>query len=42
MLTHKAGKPLESPRNPYPWVNLDEDALYSVYVNLEEACLVQG
>lgn len=41
MLTHEAGKTLEGPRNAHPGVYLDEDALYSVYVDLEEACLVQ-
>lgn len=41
MLTHEAGKTLESPRNAHPRVNLDEDAFYGVYVDLEEACLVQ-
>ena len=41
MLTHEAGKTLESPRNAYARVDLDKDALHSVYVDLEEACLIQ-
>jgi len=41
VLTHEAGKTLESPRNAYPGVYLDEDAFYGVYVDLKEASLVQ-
>jgi hypothetical protein len=40
MLTHKARKALEGTGNAHPGVYLDEDALYGVYVDLEEACLV--
>jgi hypothetical protein len=39
--THEPAKPLERARNPYVRVHLDKRTLCGVYVNLQQASLVQ-